>query len=122
MPSDTETLGFVAMEALASGLPVVAVNAGGLPDVVEHAETGYLADNSDNMTSFAMFVETLVASPDLRKRFSEAAVRWAKKWSWDSASDDLRNVQYANAIALHKSKSFHGKYVVDIENEILGSS
>ena len=34
MPSETETLGFVALEAMASGLPVVAVAAGGLTDII----------------------------------------------------------------------------------------
>ncbi len=34
MPSETETLGFVALEAMASGLPVVAVAAGGLVDII----------------------------------------------------------------------------------------
>jgi hypothetical protein len=45
MPSDTETLGFVVMEAMASGLPVVGVAAGGLLDIVQHGVTGYLAAN-----------------------------------------------------------------------------
>lgn len=49
MPSDTETLGFVVMEAMASGLPVVGVAAGGLVDLIEHEKTGYLASNTDNM-------------------------------------------------------------------------
>ena len=34
MPSETETLGFVALEAMASGLAVVAVAAGGLTDII----------------------------------------------------------------------------------------
>ena len=34
MPSETETLGFVALEAMASGLPVIAVAAGGLVDII----------------------------------------------------------------------------------------
>ena len=34
MPSESETLGFVALEAMASGLPVVAVAAGGLTDIL----------------------------------------------------------------------------------------
>jgi sulfoquinovosyltransferase len=34
MPSETETLGFVALEAMASGIPVVCVAAGGLVDIV----------------------------------------------------------------------------------------
>ncbi len=36
MPSETETLGFVALEAMASGLAVVAVAAGGLTDIISH--------------------------------------------------------------------------------------
>lgn len=36
MPSESETLGFVALEAMASGLPVVAVAAGGLTDILTH--------------------------------------------------------------------------------------
>ena len=38
MPSETETLGFVAMEAMSSGLPVVAVAAGGLVDIMKDCE------------------------------------------------------------------------------------
>lgn len=40
MPSETETLGFVVLEAMASGVPVVAVAAGGLTDIVQHNSTG----------------------------------------------------------------------------------
>jgi sulfoquinovosyltransferase len=40
MPSETETLGFVVLEAMASGVPVVAVAAGGLTDIVQHNQTG----------------------------------------------------------------------------------
>lgn len=40
MPSETETLGFVVLEAMASGVPVVAVAAGGLTDIVQHSQTG----------------------------------------------------------------------------------
>ena len=36
MPSESETLGFVALEAMASALPVVAVAAGGLTDILTH--------------------------------------------------------------------------------------
>lgn len=43
MPSETETLGFVVMEAMASGLPVVAVAAGGLVDIITRpGDTGFL--------------------------------------------------------------------------------
>ena len=42
-PSDTETLGFVAMEAMASGIPVVGARAGGIPECDQHrAENGFM--------------------------------------------------------------------------------
>lgn len=40
MPSETETLGFVVLETMASGVPVVAVAAGGLTDIVQDGQTG----------------------------------------------------------------------------------
>ena len=42
MPSETETLGFVVMEAMASQIPVVAVRAGGIPDIINDKRTHLL--------------------------------------------------------------------------------
>jgi sulfoquinovosyltransferase len=44
MPSDSETLGFVVLESMASGVPVVGANAGGIPSIVTHGVDSYLAE------------------------------------------------------------------------------
>jgi N-acetyl-alpha-D-glucosaminyl L-malate synthase BshA len=47
LPSDVESFGLSALEALATGVPVVGSNTGGLPEVVEHGVSGFLAPPGD---------------------------------------------------------------------------
>ena len=42
MPSDSETLGFVVLESMASGVPVVGCNRGGIPSLHDDGKTGFL--------------------------------------------------------------------------------
>lgn len=47
LPSETESFGMAALEAMASEVPVIATNSGGLPEVVSNGETGYLLPVGD---------------------------------------------------------------------------
>src|SRR5690606_2138260 len=47
LPSENESFGLAALEAMAAGAPVVASAAGGLPEVVEHGVSGYLLPVGD---------------------------------------------------------------------------
>lgn len=106
MPSDSETLGFVVLEAMASGVPVVGVAAGGVRDLVEPGSNGYLAEPNaaDDMEEFSRYVTSLIEDPVKRKTMGAAARTWAEGWSWEAATSKLRNIQYRNAIAIHAAR------------------
>jgi len=46
-PSEQESFGLAALEAMSCGTPVVASNRGGLPELIEHGETGFLHNPTD---------------------------------------------------------------------------
>ncbi len=56
LPSETESFGLAALEALASGVPVIASNTGGIPEVIEHGQSGFLHEVGDvaSMTKSAL--------------------------------------------------------------------
>jgi glycosyltransferase involved in cell wall biosynthesis len=77
--SITETQGLVTMEAIAAGLPVVAVDATGTKDVIDHDQQGLLTPN-DNQ-ALAQAIERVLDDESLRSRFKEAA--WQQALSFD---------------------------------------
>lgn len=74
--SVTETQGLVTMEALAAELPVVAVEATGTSDVIEHGRHGLLTDNDS--TALAQAILSVLDDEALWQRFKEAATARAK--------------------------------------------
>ena len=74
LPSEQESFGLAALEAMACEVPVVASNAGGLPEVIEHGVTGFLHDIGD-IEAMAGSGLALLNDPGLHRAVSEVAVR-----------------------------------------------
>jgi len=77
LPSDNESFGLAALEAMACEVPVVATNVGGLPEVVEHGVSGFLADVGDIETMAGYAIGLLGDESALREmgRRARAAAR-----------------------------------------------
>jgi glycosyltransferase involved in cell wall biosynthesis len=71
LPSGNEGTPVTAIEALASGCPVVATRVGGVPDVVRDGEDGFLVELGD-LEAIAERLTRLAADPELRARMGEA--------------------------------------------------
>ncbi len=96
LPSLTETLGLVALEAMAAGLPVVAARRGGIPDLVSDGETGLLFD-PDDPANLVPMLSRLAADPPARAHMGDAGRRRAEGWSWRRTTAGLR-AHYARLI------------------------
>ncbi len=69
MPSQSESFGLSALEAMACGLPVVSSSVGGLPELIIHNETGYIAEIGD-VERMAKYVLDLLTNEKKYKTFS----------------------------------------------------
>ncbi len=78
LPSDTESFGLSALEALSSGVPVIGTNLGGLPEVVEDGKCGYLLPLGDR-EGMANKAFELLENPDQLKQFKFNAHQRAVK-------------------------------------------
>ena len=83
LPSETESFGLAALEAMASKVPVISSNTGGIPEINENGVTGFLSHvgDTDDMASNAL---KLLRDDELHAKFREAAYQKAKQFSKES--------------------------------------
>ncbi len=72
IPSQSESFGLSALEAMACGLPVIASSVGGLPELVRHNETGFIAEFGD-VERMAKYAVDLLTNEKKYKLFSSKA-------------------------------------------------
>jgi len=71
LPSRTEALAYVVLEAGLAGLPVVASSVGGVPEIVENGVTGLLVP-AENAKALAEALQKLIDAPELREQYGKA--------------------------------------------------
>jgi N-acetyl-alpha-D-glucosaminyl L-malate synthase BshA len=80
LPSESESFGLAALEAMASYVPVVATRAGGLPEVVDHGDSGYLEAVGDTQ-AMARDVLELLTTPGKREAMGQRARAKAEQFA-----------------------------------------
>jgi len=79
LPSDYESFGLAALEAMAAQVPVISSNAGGLPEVNIHGQTGYLSDVGD-VASMAKYTLQLLKDEKLMAVMRQGALEQAQRF------------------------------------------
>jgi D-inositol-3-phosphate glycosyltransferase len=88
VPSDYESFGMVALEAMASGTPVIASEVGGLAFVVRDGETGYLVPAREP-EALAERIVRLLREPEKLIQMRRAAAKHARRYTWSAIADQL---------------------------------
>lgn len=87
----TESAPVVLLEAMASGLPVVASRVGGNPELIQHGTSGILVPPAD-VSALRTALAALQADEELRRRLGREAIQVARQHSWDHVGARLRRL------------------------------
>jgi glycosyltransferase involved in cell wall biosynthesis len=85
------------LECFASGLPVVATAAGGIPYIATHGKTGFLVDLNDH-AKMAEYVIRLLEDPDLVERMTKAAYVELDQYKWENIRQQWVDVYHELAV------------------------
>ncbi len=88
---DVEGFGLVILEAMASGLPVVASSSGGITDIITHEGNGLLAEEK-NAAQLAASINRLLDSPQLHAKLSQASLQTAAGFDYSVIAQKYRAI------------------------------
>lgn len=94
LPSEKESFGLVALEAMACGVPTIGSNAGGIPELVTHGVTGFLSSIGD-IEEMASNAELLLTDEKLHQQFRDACLyRAHEEFCNDGITDQYESIYY----------------------------
>jgi len=96
LPSEKESFGLSALEAMAHGVPIISSDAGGIPEVNKHGKTGYLSKIGDT-ESMTLNALSLLQNESLHKSFKKQAEQQAEKFNLESVVNQYECI-YVDAI------------------------
>jgi len=85
-----KTMPMARVEAFASGIPVIGTPVGGIPDIVEDGETGYVVP--EDPQAFAEKIDHLADHPETLQQMSEAARAATDGCTWDHVAAQVEDV------------------------------
>ena len=90
LPSEKESFGLSALEAMAHGVPIISSNAGGIPEVNLNGKTGFISNigDTDSMINNAM---SLLSNPQSTNYLKTAQLQ-AKKFDLESVVDSYESI------------------------------
>lgn len=100
LPSETESFGLAALEALAAGVPVVASDSGGIPEVVDHGNSGFLAPVGD-VPQMAKYALQLLQNPERMAKARKMAKARASEFQIQKILPVYEEIYQRLMFALH---------------------
>jgi glycosyltransferase involved in cell wall biosynthesis len=93
LPSESEGLPRVIVEAMELEVPVIATPVGGIPDIVKDGHTGLLVNREP--PALAAALERIYASPELRTRLASNATAQIDDWNWETVTNRVSDTYQA---------------------------
>ncbi|MBJ2174572.1 glycosyltransferase family 4 protein [Aureibaculum sp. A20] len=91
VPSHKEALGVANMEALASGLPVISTNVGGIPEVLDYGNCGWMVE-PNNSNALAKAIKECIQNDELRINKSKLGYQHVQQFNTDNLIDNFLNI------------------------------